>query len=218
MKNIIRVNEEKLNELLLWGNKNNNLVAPTITNVFESGIIDIVGTGNTLHFKNNGSETEFIFKNNNKFVLSFIYERTFSGVGETKKLKYNLQLEGQKDYMENAKKELVCMYNYLNAYIQHNPKEIRQSKGKSEANSVAIEYKKKNINTERKNNVITINNVVYRNYNNDTDNTEKRNYTRHTESWTSRGHWRHYKSGKKVWIKQCIKGEKSMQVERVYSL
>lgn len=37
-------------------------------------------------------------------------------------------------------------------------------------------------------------------------NNNKRTYERHTESWTSRGHWRTYKSGKKVWIKEQVKG------------
>lgn len=33
-----------------------------------------------------------------------------------------------------------------------------------------------------------------------------RSYNRHTESWKVRGHWRHYKSGKKVWVREHIKG------------
>lgn len=38
------------------------------------------------------------------------------------------------------------------------------------------------------------------------DTASKRSYERHTESWTSRGHWRTYKSGKRVWIKEQVRG------------
>jgi hypothetical protein len=35
----------------------------------------------------------------------------------------------------------------------------------------------------------------------------KRVYTRQTGSWKVRGFWRHYKNGKKVWIKEHIRGQ-----------
>lgn len=40
-----------------------------------------------------------------------------------------------------------------------------------------------------------------------------RKYERHTESWISRGHWRTYKSGKRVWIKEQVRGRGKNKVQ-----
>lgn len=40
-----------------------------------------------------------------------------------------------------------------------------------------------------------------------------RKYERHTESWTSRGHWRTYKNGKRVWIKEQVRGRGKNKVQ-----
>lgn len=45
------------------------------------------------------------------------------------------------------------------------------------------------------------------------DTASKRSYERHTESWTSRGHWRTYKSGKRVWIKEQVRGRGKNKVQ-----
>lgn len=42
---------------------------------------------------------------------------------------------------------------------------------------------------------------------------KERTYTRHTESWNVQGHWRQYKSGKRVWIKQQVRGNKDKEVK-----
>ncbi|MBZ9635531.1 hypothetical protein [Clostridium sp. FP1] len=47
---------------------------------------------------------------------------------------------------------------------------------------------------------------------------EKREYERHTLGWTVRGHWREYKSGKKVWIKPHINGDKDNVEGKVYEV
>lgn len=47
---------------------------------------------------------------------------------------------------------------------------------------------------------------------------EKREYERRTFGWTVRGHWREYKSGKKVWIKPQIRGDKDKVEGKVYEI
>lgn len=42
---------------------------------------------------------------------------------------------------------------------------------------------------------------------------EKRTYTRKTESWDVCGHWRTYKSGKRSWIAQGVRGNKNKQTK-----
>lgn len=47
-------------------------------------------------------------------------------------------------------------------------------------------------------------------------------YTRHTDSWPQRGHWRTYKSGKRVWIKECVKNAKNKsskgEIDKTYEI
>ena len=47
-------------------------------------------------------------------------------------------------------------------------------------------------------------------------------YERHTDSWVQRGHWRNYKSGKRVWIKECVKNAKNKssegEVDKTYEI
>ncbi|APU60762.1 hypothetical protein [Clostridium botulinum] len=47
---------------------------------------------------------------------------------------------------------------------------------------------------------------------------ERRHYERHTFGWTVRGHWREYQSGKKVWIKPQIRGDKSRVEGKIYEI
>jgi DNA-dependent RNA polymerase auxiliary subunit epsilon len=46
----------------------------------------------------------------------------------------------------------------------------------------------------------------------------KRKYEKHTESFGVRGHYRTYKSGKTVWVRPYVKGEKVGQSDREYYL
>ncbi len=47
---------------------------------------------------------------------------------------------------------------------------------------------------------------------------EKREYERHTFGWTVRGHWREYQSGKKVWIKPQVRGDKDNVEGKIYEI
>lgn len=47
---------------------------------------------------------------------------------------------------------------------------------------------------------------------------EKKHYERQIAGWTVRGHWRTYQSGKKVWIKPQIRGDKHNIQGKVYEL
>lgn len=42
---------------------------------------------------------------------------------------------------------------------------------------------------------------------------KNRQYNRQVDSWNVRGHWRQYKSGKRVWIEQSVRGRKDAKVK-----
>lgn len=60
---------------------------------------------------------------------------------------------------------------------------------------------------KKKNNVTYINHKTITVYKS-TNACLNKSYERHIESWVQRGHWRTYKTGKKVWIKECVKSAK----------
>lgn len=72
--------------------------------------------------------------------------------------------------------------------VKHKPKKNKKKKSKN------ITYISHKTITIHKSNPTSSNN---------------RTYERHTESWPQRGHWRTYKSGKRVWINQCMKNAKT---------
>ncbi|MHB9909388.1 hypothetical protein CF048_11320 [Clostridium botulinum] len=45
-----------------------------------------------------------------------------------------------------------------------------------------------------------------------------KHHERHTFGWTVRGHWREYQSGKKVWIKPQIRGDKDKIEGKIYEI
>ncbi|MCY6958300.1 hypothetical protein [Clostridium brassicae] len=47
---------------------------------------------------------------------------------------------------------------------------------------------------------------------------EMKHYERHTFGWTVRGHWRTYQSGKKVWIKPQVRGDKDKVEGKIYEI
>jgi hypothetical protein len=47
---------------------------------------------------------------------------------------------------------------------------------------------------------------------------EKRYYERHKLGWTVRGHLRHYQSGKTVWIKPHVRGDKDNLEGKIYEI
>jgi hypothetical protein len=47
---------------------------------------------------------------------------------------------------------------------------------------------------------------------------EKRDYERHIAGWTVRGHLRHYQSGKTVWIKPHVRGDKDNVEGKIYEV
>lgn len=107
---------------------------------------------------------------------------------------------------------LECVIIIFNRKVEYNIVEnetvkvsnIKNKKSKSKSNN----------KTYIKHKTITINK-----YSN--DNITNRNYERHTESWIQRGHWRTYKSGKKVWIKECVKNAKnsdSNDISKIYEI
>lgn len=48
---------------------------------------------------------------------------------------------------------------------------------------------------------------------------EKRDFTRHTEAWKVRGHWRHLQSGKTIWVREHVKGNKEAKIDhKIYDI
>lgn len=100
---------------------------------------------------------------------------------------------------------LLCIITIFNdkknnyVYNEKEHKEVKRkskSKGKKKSNVTYINHK-----------TITINK---------SNNTEtNKSYERHTESWVQRGHWRTYRSGKRVWIKECVKNAKEKNVTNI---
>lgn len=74
-------------------------------------------------------------------------------------------------------------------------------------NKKVIGKNKKNKLLYNTNYSLSLNNV--KKYIYDKNYLSKREYKRHTESWNVRGFWRTYKSGKKVWIKPSVRGNKN---------
>lgn len=82
--------------------------------------------------------------------------------------------------------------------------------------------KKKSISLIRNINYTVLKEDVIRN----TNEYSKREYNRQTDKWFTKGFWRTYKSGKKVWIKPCIKKSrqqiedksKDNDLEKVYKV
>jgi len=58
---------------------------------------------------------------------------------------------------------------------------------------------------------VYINKKVYRFLQTPREPEEKRAMERHVDSWHVRGHWRHLKSGKKVWVKAHVKGNRDAE-------
>lgn len=100
---------------------------------------------------------------------------------------------------------LLCIITIFNdkknnyVYDEKEHKEvIRKSKSKSKKRSNVTYINHKTITIHKSENTET-----------------NKSYERHTESWIQRGHWRTYKSGKKVWIKECVKNAKGSNVKEV---
>lgn len=84
--------------------------------------------------------------------------------------------------------------------IVENKKVIGKSKGKKgKKNNGKLIYK----------NTYSVNLNENKIYDYGKDYIPSKKYKRHTESWNVRGFWRHYKSGKKVWIKPSVRGNKN---------
>ena len=98
-------------------------------------------------------------------------------------------------------------------YYATNTNIIRQNT--IEKKTVINKSKSSNKNNKKKNNKkvrkIIMSNRVINVPNNVTDIEIKRGYTRRTESWKVKGFWRTYKSGKKVWIKPSVRGNKNVK-------
>lgn len=130
---------------------------------------------------------------------------------------YNL-LNRQKFIVKLAEHNLTILMTVLHA--------ITKSKSKYEIiekESTKVKNTKNKITKSNKNKVRYIKttdiNIIKRNIN--SSNSKHSTYTRHVESWPQRGHWRTYKSGKRVWIKECIKNAKdnsSTNISKTYEI
>ena len=128
----------------------------------------------------------------------------------------NLIPDGMKSEIMEAIKEiatLVLVHISCINYYATNTNIIHQNI--TEKKTVINKSKSSNKNNKKKNNKkvrkIIMSNRVINVPNNVTDIEVKRGYTRRTESWKVKGFWRTYKSGKKVWIKPSVRGNKNVK-------
>lgn len=109
---------------------------------------------------------------------------------------------------------LQCVIAIFNKENKYNIVEKETIKPIKKKNKSSKKNKSKNI-TYIKHKDITINKYIR-----DTNTISQgdRKYERHTESWFQRGHWRRYKSGKKIWIKECVKGGHNKKINKTYEI
>lgn len=85
----------------------------------------------------------------------------------------------------------------------------------NEKEHVEVKHKSKSKSKNKKHNKITYINHKTITIHKSNNNSSNKSYERHTESWIQRGHWRTYKSGKRVWIKECVKNANGSDVREV---
>ena len=128
----------------------------------------------------------------------------------------NLIPDGMKSEIMEAIKEiatLVLVHISCINYYATNTNIIHQNI--TEKKTIINKSKSSNKNNKKKNHKntrkIIMSTRVINVPNNITDIEVKRGYIRRTESWKVKGFWRTYKSGKKVWIKPSVRGNKNVK-------
>lgn len=114
--------------------------------------------------------------------------------------------------VKNLQQDMVAIYAALTAYLTYYKEDQQYIQiEKSFRESAKNRHKKNKKNSKKK---IRVSNVVYRIKEIDArEQPQERTWTRHTDAWRVRGHWRTYKSGKKVWVKEHIKGNKENEIK-----
>lgn len=105
-------------------------------------------------------------------------------------------------FLDSITSSHIALMNYMALY-----KDVRERVASQTVQSNINKKKHKN----KKKNVRSITTVVYKvsfSKENVTEQ-EKKEYNRIKESWSVRGHWRELKTGKKVWVKAHVKGDKN---------
>lgn len=150
--------------------------------------------------------------NSNELYVDVTYEKYYyETVSDVK---------NKKELTENTKENVISFVTwYFNilAYSQLNQdliiKETRTHTKKSQSKKDKRAGKKPKVKLIKQN-IIKLN----------TDHIEppteeeKREYERRIAGWTVRGHWREYKSGKRIWIKPQIRGDKEQVEGKVYEI
>ncbi|EQB3101495.1 hypothetical protein ACYIU4_002858 [Clostridium botulinum] len=243
---IIEVNAEQNIKICNWINKNKAIV--NIDNIFDKIIFKITnkddyyyliylefnkkelgvkvfkghcGLKNPMHLYNvntNFTQEDYIFFLEEKYdlcdiYLDVIYEKNFF---DENILFFKNSEELNKRTKENAINFIMWYYNII-SYSQLNQEQvIRQTKTHTKKT-----HTKKDKRKGKKPRIKLIKqNIIKLNTNHIPELTEEdiTHYERHTFGWTVRGHWRTYQSGKKVWIKPQIRGDKSKVEGKIYEI
>lgn len=166
------------------------------------------------------------FEKQDDYLYFIIYENFYNIYFEIKtnidksdadadvNIENNLIPDGMESEIMEAIKEIAtlvlahisCVNYYATNVILQNITEKKTVINKSKTSSK--NNKKKNNKHTRK---IIMSTRVINVPNNVTDIEVKREYIRRTETWKVKGFWRTYKSGKKVWIKPSVRGNKNVK-------
>lgn len=221
MKTVISLSAEDLRFLVKWAD---DTIPPSHDGeimglaykypVFQSGEINVANGQNRMLFTVDESNESVYVKL--KHMERFLANITISK-DEVKIINHTDQLipsEGE-EYLKKLTEQCQALYCMLNAYIILN-KEIAISSTKKTRTETGKRGKKTKT-TER---VVSLRRVEYSNRAIKDDTQEKRAYTKTEDAFEVRGHYRTYKSGKKVWVKPFVKGDKSKleNSKRVYKI
>jgi len=213
----IILTEEDVKKLFSWRDENKDLIRdfkPALT----EGVIEVQDYKQ--YFKMEGSVVHFRIFVNSLEILKFKYN-PYTWIASdirdnTKSLGITFQ-SGNEDLAESFNSLFMSLMAFMVNY-QHDIKYIDQKTISETENKKP----KKNKKQSSKNRVVKITKTIYRiNGLPDKNNSAEtpKIFTRHAESWKVRGHLRKLKSGKKIWIREHIKGNQQKETDpKTYKL
>lgn len=172
-------------------------IKDTVLNIKYEGVSEI-----EVKFKSESVDLSSDINKNTSYLKSAILNNTLEKLVKTsmeEKVKY-----------ENFLYSTVVHVLQVLAYMSCDTKiDIPKERLISKQSEKIIKSNKKKKSKGSKNKVSIIKNIRYvidkEEVNKNTEEYIKRQYTRQTDMWFTKGFWRTYKSGKKVWVKPCVK-------------
>lgn len=232
---IIELSKIDVDLIKSWYFKNLNYVRENLSEVKESFHKVVISYMHNLIYKNNNEFNVYSCSEEGKWIYLYGFFQDFEE--DKKDIICNNKIPSKSNiiYGENKEKinistlplkhieeiekwmgQDISIITFINAYMSLNQESIitqtRIHTKKIQSKKDKRKGKKPRVKLIRQN-IIRLN----------TDHIqlteeEKNHYERHTFGWTVRGHWREYQSGKKVWIKPQIRGDKSRVEGKIYEI